>query len=101
MIERKYRIHEMLQTLSIKQYRAAKEYLPVELGISAQTFNNYLTMGVAAPQDIPYTIVAKLEIFFGLQPGQLKNFDIDFRPATSRDAPEAESITTKHHLVKA
>lgn len=77
--EKKYRINELLARLNVKDHRKALRVLPAELGISVATFNNYRYIKVDDAQDIPHTMVLKMEQFFGVPAGSLKNFSIETR----------------------
>jgi len=98
--EKKYRINELLDTLSVKDNRRALSILPGELGISIATFNNYRAINKSDPQDIPHTIVAKLEQFFSLAPGELQNFTLDIKPISDKTAHHREHLTEKFNLTK-
>jgi 3'-phosphoadenosine 5'-phosphosulfate sulfotransferase len=74
---KKYRINELLESLSVKKSRMALRVLPGKLGISIATFNNYRAIEIDSNKDIPHTIVAKLEHFFILKPGELQNFVVE------------------------
>lgn len=73
IIMKKYKIKECLERLNIIEYRIALKDLPKLIGKSRNTLFNYLDMEIGSDQDIPYTVVIRLEHFFGLQPGALIN----------------------------
>ncbi|RFZ84793.1 hypothetical protein DYU05_04075 [Mucilaginibacter terrenus] len=86
---KKYRINEALDKLPIKKHKQALHILPALLGVSQATLNNYRAMEVGDKQDIPHTAVLKLERFFDLQAGELRNFDVDVVPISKRpDEPD-------------
>lgn len=99
-IKKKYRINELLNRLPVNQYKKAVKILPAQLGIPGSTFNYYRNIEVEATQDIPHTIVAKLEQFFCVQPGELQNFQTDMRPITEMDKLTDEEINNHFQLSK-
>jgi len=70
---RKYKINECLLKLSIIDYRKAVRRIPLELGISLNTFHNYRNILLNDVQDIPYEKVVMFEKLFGLPCGGLLN----------------------------
>ncbi|WP_345948341.1 MULTISPECIES: hypothetical protein [unclassified Mucilaginibacter] len=79
-IEFKYRIEELLNQLSVKQYRQAVRLIPQYLAVSPKTFANYRNIRLNDSRDIPHEKVAIMEKLFALQPGELQNFTIDASP---------------------
>jgi hypothetical protein len=59
--------------------------LPEILGVTSKSFDNYRKIAIDEPQDIPHEIVAKLEAFFSLEPGQLQNYTVDTRPIAEQE----------------
>jgi len=74
--QRKYKIEEEMSKLNLTMYKMALKAIPEMLGIAFNTFHNYRRMKIDAEADIPYEMVRKLEIFFGLKPGGLANYSI-------------------------
>lgn len=65
-----------MSKLNLTMYKMALKVIPEMLGIAFNTFHNYRRMKIDAEADIPYEMVRKLEIFFGLKPGGLANYNI-------------------------
>ena len=74
--QRKYKIDEEMNKLNLTTYKKALKIIPGMLGIAFNTFHNYRRMRIDAEADIPYHMVRKLELFFGLKPGGLANYQI-------------------------
>lgn len=74
--QRKYKIEEEMTKLNLVMYKKALKIIPEMLDIAFNTFHNYRKMTIDAEADIPYHMVRKLEIFFGLKPGELANYNI-------------------------
>ena len=70
----KYRIDELLNKLTVKDYRKALLIVPQLLNISQKTFNNYRKIKLNDKQDIPHEKVVILEKLFVISPGELQNF---------------------------
>ena len=85
---KKYKIIECLEKLTVSEYRIVIKAIPGIIGKSHNTFWNYAHIDINAEQDVPYTVVIKLEQFFGLQPGGLTNINID--------APSYQQIVHRH-----
>lgn len=66
--------------MPIKDFRKALKVIPIELGISAASFNNYRAIQLDDKQDIPHAIVDKLEKLFSLKPGDLQNYVTETQP---------------------
>ncbi|WP_219222788.1 hypothetical protein [Pedobacter antarcticus] len=69
----KYKINEVLDKLTVKEYRFALREIPGILQVSVNTFHNYRKIKSGEPQDIPYEKVKQLEILFGMENGALAN----------------------------
>lgn len=69
----KYRINELLDKLTVKEYKYALKKIPVILDVSMNTFHNYRRIRLGEVQDIPYEKVRILEILFNVNPGDLEN----------------------------
>ncbi|TKC07486.1 hypothetical protein [Pedobacter frigoris] len=70
---KKYRIEELLEYLTNKEYKFVMKILPGILGISRSTLTNYMTLEEGSPGDIPYQKVVALERFIGIKEGDLAN----------------------------
>jgi len=80
LANRKYRIEELLRKLPFDQHSKALKVLPVQVGISPPSLSIYRKIKLDDPQDIPHTVVAKMEQFFGIGPGELQNFTTTVTP---------------------
>ena len=76
----KYRINEMLNKLTVKDYRKAILVIPQLLNVSQKTFNNYRKIKLDDKQDIPHEKVVILEKLFDIKPGDLQNFTFIVEP---------------------
>lgn len=76
----KYRINEMLNKLTVKDYRKAILVIPQILNISQKTFNNYRKIKLDDKQDVPHEKVVILEKLFDINPGELQNFTFIVEP---------------------
>lgn len=79
----KYRIDELLNKLTVKDYRKAVLIVPQLLSISQKTFNNYRKIKLEDKQDIPHEKVVILEKLFAIAPGDLQNFTFIVEPIFS------------------
>jgi hypothetical protein len=79
-IKFKYRIDELLNQLTVPQYRLAMRIIPQQLNISPKTFANYRRIKLTDNQDIPHEKVVWLESIFEIKPGELQNFVITATP---------------------
>jgi hypothetical protein len=70
----KYRINELLNKLSVSDYRKAIKIIPRQLNVSDKTFSNYRNIKIDDVQDIPHEKVVLLEKLFAIKPGELENF---------------------------
>ena len=75
----KYRINDFLTALPMKDYRRALKIIPKVLNISLNTFSNYRNIKLTDEQDIPHQKVVLLEKIFGLKPGELENFEQEYK----------------------
>lgn len=73
----KYKINEVLDHLTVREYRFALRTIPRVLRVSVNTFHNYRKIKTGEPQDIPYEKVKQLEILFSLEKGTLCNENIN------------------------
>ncbi|HMI01986.1 MAG TPA: hypothetical protein VK541_05860 [Pedobacter sp.] len=74
--EKKFKIEEILNSLSRVEYAKVIKLIPGIIGKSVNTFNGYARITVSSKTEIPYNIVVKLEILFGLPPNGLCNIVI-------------------------
>jgi hypothetical protein len=76
----KYRINEVLANMPMKDYRKVLKIIPGALGISSNTFCNYRNIRNDEDKDIPHQKVVLLEKIFGLNSGELDNFELAYKP---------------------
>lgn len=88
----KYKIKEILGSMSIVEYKILVKMLPEILEISHNTFYNYLKLDIDDKRDIPYTVIVKCEKVLGVKPGELANF-----PVT---VPHYSSVVTKYRRIE-
>ncbi len=81
----KYRIDELLNKLTVKDYRKAILIVPQLLSISPKTFNNYRKIKLEDKQDIPHEKVVILEKLFAIESGELQNFTFIVEPIFNFD----------------
>lgn len=70
---KKYRIEELLEYLTVKEYSFVMKILPKAIGISMNTLINYKNIEEGSRKDIPYQKVVAMERFFGIREGDLAN----------------------------
>ncbi|PYF71545.1 hypothetical protein [Pedobacter nutrimenti] len=75
----KYKIDEFLENLPVKHNKHLVSQIPGILNVSRNTFRNYCKIPFMSKKDIPYGCVRKLEILFGMEPGELANYGITGR----------------------
>jgi hypothetical protein len=75
--QKKYKIDEEMNKLNLPNYKTAIRVIPKLLNIAFNTFHNYRKLTLEAKADIPYGIVRKLELLFGMKSGELANFKIE------------------------
>lgn len=73
----KYKIHEFMENLTVRQYKFLNKLIPKVIDKSINTFNNYRNLQLQDEGDIPYETVRKLEILFGIDAGSLANYRIE------------------------
>ena len=76
----KYCINDFLIELPMKDYRKAIKIIPRAINVSFNTFSNYRNIKISDEQDIPHQKVVLMEKIFGLEPGQLENFTLKYKP---------------------
>lgn len=94
----KYRINELLGQLPMADYNKALNALPGQLNISKATFSNYRAIKLGDAQDIPHGVVAQLELFFGIAPGELANYKPEIR--TIAELGNQNKETTREAIAK-
>jgi hypothetical protein len=72
----KYKINQLLDQLTVKEYKFAIKIIPKVLNVSMNTFHNYRRIGLDERQDIPYEKVKLMEILFDVESGALENSPI-------------------------
>lgn len=75
----KYRINDFLIQLPMKDYRKAIKIIPKAIDVSLNTFSNYRNIKLSDDQDIPHQKVVLMERIFGLTPGELENFEPEYK----------------------
>ncbi|NCD70071.1 hypothetical protein [Mucilaginibacter agri] len=88
----KYCINELLNKLTVNDYRKAILILPQLLNISQKTFNNYRKIKFDDKQDIPHEKVVLLEKLFDIKPGELQNFNFEIEPIFSISNNVVEAV---------
>jgi plasmid maintenance system antidote protein VapI len=73
----KYRINEILEGMSMKEYKKAIKLIPKIIGVSQNTFANYRNIKIEDNRDIPYQKVILLGKIFGIDSDNLVNFKIE------------------------
>lgn len=72
----KYKINELLEQLTVNEYKFAMKKIPGLLNVSMNTFHNYRKIKIGERQDIPYEKIKIMEILFGVGYGALENTKI-------------------------
>jgi len=67
----KYRINELLEKLTMKEYQQVIRIIPRILEVSGNTFYNYRNIKLGESRDIPHLKVLQLERLFNLKIGEL------------------------------
>lgn len=75
-VKKKYRIEELMYQMTKPEHDKVKKIIPKYIGKSINTFTSYANIPYNSKKEIPYDIVIKLEIFFGLPPNGLRNIEI-------------------------
>ncbi|MEJ6980979.1 hypothetical protein WG906_10985 [Pedobacter sp. P351] len=63
----------------MKDYRKAIKIIPKAIDVSLNTFSNYRNIKLSDDQDIPHQKVVLMERIFGLTPGELENFEPEYK----------------------
>lgn len=72
LLPKKYRIQECVDNLKRHEYQIVLKAIPRIIGKGMSTFYNYRDILIDDKLDIPYKIVRKLEVLFGLEYGGLE-----------------------------
>lgn len=72
----KYKINECMEKLTYNQHKLIKRLIPGIINASINTFHNYRKLQLGDDKDIPYETVRILEVLFGLEVGELANFEV-------------------------
>jgi hypothetical protein len=75
-VKKKYRIQEMMEKLTVIEHAKLMKLIPKIIGKCTNTFGDYSNILLGDKKEIPYNIVVKLEILFGLPPNGLCNITI-------------------------
>ena len=97
---KKYKIDEEMSKLNLVAYKIALKYIPEMLDIAFNTFHNYRKMDIDAKADIPYVMVRKMEIFFGLKEGGLANYNVVCKSLKEVMKVEAENQYNDQDLAR-
>lgn len=65
-----------MDRLTYSQHKLIKNLIPQIINASINTFHNYRKLKVGDEKDIPYETVRTLEVLFGLEVGELANFEV-------------------------
>ena len=96
---KKYRIDELLKSLSIAEHQKALRVIPAEIEVSSATFQNYRKIKVTDAQDIPHEKVVALEKIFNIPAGSLLNTDVQARPLSKiKEKNESSDLAEKFNL---
>lgn len=86
----KYKINECMDKLTYNQHKLIKRLIPGIIRASINTFHNYRKLQMGDDKDIPYETVRILEVLFGLEVGELANFEVK--------AKSARALFKEHHV---
>ncbi len=80
----KYRIEELLDNLTKKEYSIAKNWLPKKLEISSRQFSNWMKIEKDSKTQIPGDSLIQIASFFGVPVEKLYNqepekIDLEFQ----------------------
>jgi hypothetical protein len=90
--QRKYKINEYLESLTVKEYKVGIKLIPKLLNVSANTIYNWRDIRLSDREDIPAQKANMLEQLFGMQRGELANYQVEMKNLK-------EYIKGEHHLV--
>jgi hypothetical protein len=77
--QRKYKINEYLESLTVKEYKVGIKLIPKLLNVSANTIYNWRDIRLSDREDIPAQKANMLEQLFGMQRGELANYQVDMK----------------------
>jgi hypothetical protein len=76
---RKYKINEYLESLTVKEYKVGIKLIPKLLNVSANTIYNWRDIRLSDREDIPAQKANMLEQLFGMQRGELANYQVEMK----------------------
>jgi hypothetical protein len=76
---RKYKINEYLESLTVKEYKVGIKLIPKLLNVSANTIYNWRDIRMDDREDIPAQKANMLEQLFGMQKGELANYQVEMK----------------------
>lgn len=76
---RKYKINEYLESLTVKEYKVGIKLIPKLLSVSANTIYNWRDIRMDDREDIPAQKANMLEQLFGMQKGELANYQVEMK----------------------
>jgi hypothetical protein len=91
--ERKYKINEYLESLTVKEYKVGIKLIPKLLNVSANTIYNWRDIRLSDREDIPAQKANMLEQLFGMQRGELANYRVDMKNLK-------DYIREEHHVAE-
>jgi hypothetical protein len=77
--QRKYKINEYLESLTVKEYKVGIKLIPKLLNVSANTIYNWRDIRLADREDIPAQKADMLEQLFGMEKGTLANYRVEMK----------------------
>lgn len=72
----KYAIHQLMEKLSYKEYRIAKNKLPIALKVSKRTFERWMYLELGDKTEVPSDKMAMLAKYFNVKMEDMFNFPI-------------------------
>lgn len=72
----KYAIHQLMEKLSYKEYRIAKNKLPIALKVSKRTFERWMYLQIGDKTEIPSDKMAMIAKYFKVSMEDMFNFPI-------------------------
>ena len=76
----KYTMYDRLRKMSVQDYEIAMQWLPEQIGVTKDTFRNWLYTKADAHLEIPSTAILKMAVFFECAP--IEMFAYPFCPET-------------------
>ncbi len=96
---RKYKINEYLESLTVREYKAGIKLIPKLLNVSANTIYNWRDIKMSDREDIPAQKAKMLEQLFGMQHGELANYEIEMKSLKEIIQEERETVEQLSELV--